>query len=504
LAAIFVLALFPTLHASSFEMGQWTLSSTLTTSMGGGGVSVTNSGSGSGDIYVSASGSLTGSGTFQDTEVVTISGACSGGGTFYITESDQYSGVVNSTGWADVTIASTSSNAPATATVTCPDPPNPPITESEEIPGNAVSGGGVYLLQLSASPYTYDFPFSGGDFKFTITPSSIGPTSTAPTTTTSPPTTTAVSNTTATANSLGVAVYSGGLTAVNGETGSPTSTSSLSPGDIVQTSANGVVAIGCPNPSNCPAGTAPVTIGAGTTVALLRAEGTTDDVVITPDDSTFCASVNTAAQDAGSSFLMSVKEALGFGDTMSDIISKGLAQPPLEEVAQEHIVGLVDDLLIEGAIHSIKTQSSALINYMTGTPDAVVADPVGEYTVYVSNLGTSVEVYSGSIPVESLTTGQLVLVNASEDVFIPRDPTEASVQNLTQSVEPFNTASLSQWWMTATTSAQTSSTASSTGPPFTLNLPGWLTTTNEGLILLVSSIVILVVSVPLGRKRGLP
>jgi hypothetical protein len=37
-----------------------------------------------------------------------------------------------------------------------------------------------------------------------------------------------------------------------------------------------------------------------------------------------------------------------------------------------------------------------------------------------------------------------------------------------------------------------------------MNLPGWLTMTNEGMALVAASVVLLAVSIPLGRRRAQP
>jgi len=491
LAAAFVLALIPQLSVSSFRAGEWTLSSTFQSSNGGSGVSVTNSGSGSGNIFVSADGTISGGGTFQDTEVVTISGVCSGGGTFYVTEQDQYSGVVNSTGWAYVTITSVTSNAPATATVTCPNPSGPPITESVTLPGNAVSGGGTYLFQLSTEPYSQDFPFTGGDFSFTISPSSLAPTSTTTKTGTSTSATT-TSRTTTTSSS----------------TSSTTATSTTESCHMVNPSEH--IDICVPDwLSGSSTGSANVVSLDGSISPykgiLLPGSGLATDVnsyvTFTDPDSQATISLGPLSKMLSwtQAFLDPVQASIGScadsPETCTEITAYHISQATKDALESAFEGNLVmawykfGNGVYDATVDVTKgITKAACLN----AGNAAACDSHGSNILLsVWDNGTEFDVMDGTWIVVNLISGDSTTISTGQGIFVSSDPSQAAVQNMGESVKPFDTSSVSPWW----------ETNFSTSP---LNLPSWINMENEGILMVASAVVLLVVSFPLARRRGQP
>ncbi len=111
-----------------------------------------------------------------------------------------------------------------------------------------------------------------------------------------------------------------------------------------------------------------------------------------------------------------------------------------------YVVALVNGWAFQQAKDALKA-ATVFVSQQAGvaaTDSSTPSDPA--LSIHALANGTTVYDYQGSVLVQSLATNRSVVLAGGQEVFIPSDLTQASGQNLTDSVRAFNPNAVSQWW----------------------------------------------------------
>ena len=119
------------------------------------------------------------------------------------------------------------------------------------------------------------------------------------------------------------------------------------------------------------------------------------------------------------------------------------------KLASETVQGAIIEGISQGSLHVAETEANGINDAIFGDPTAVVVPTGTEFTFSSEPNGTTTQVFSGSVLVMSLATGQTATVDAGQELFIPADSSQAGAQNLAESVQSFDPSSVAHWWVSA-------------------------------------------------------
>jgi hypothetical protein len=144
---------------------------------------------------------------------------------------------------------------------------------------------------------------------------------------------------------------------------------------------------------------------------------------------------------ACSQYLQSVQQAKDYTekvtDFMTNVYNDGFFGGTGKTV-QGIIIGMITGAAWENAKNSMNVAVATLTSGI-----ATSGDP--QLSVSEAANGTSIQDYEGSVFVQSFATNQSVYLASGQAIFIPINQTQASQQNLSNSVVGFNSNSVPQW-----------------------------------------------------------